>query len=203
MIKTIIFDFGDVFINLDKEGAMANALELFEVEEFPEDLIAINALYEQGLLSTVEFIDFYRENFPKVSKQQIIESWNFIICDFPPKRLAFIEQLAKDKKYNLILLSNTNELHIECVKKHIPFFDTFKAAFNKFYLSYEIMLRKPNADIFEFVLNDNNLNAKDCLFIDDTKENTDTAAKLGINVWNNNPETEDIIDLFTIKSDLF
>ncbi|AUC81929.1 HAD family phosphatase [Lacinutrix sp. Bg11-31] len=203
MIKTIIFDFGDVFINLDKEGAMANALELFEMEELSEDLIAINALYEQGLLSTDEFIDFYRENFPKLSKQEIIEAWNFIICDFPPKRLAFIEQLAKDKKYNLILLSNTNDLHIECIKKHIPFYDDFKAAFNKFYLSHEIMLRKPNADIFEFVLKENKLKPEDCLFIDDTLENTETAAKLGINVWNNDPKTEDIVDLFTIKRNIF
>ena len=203
MIKTIIFDFGDVFINLDKEGAMTNALELFEMDELSEDLIAINALYEQGLLSTDEFIDFYRENFPKLSKQEIIEAWNFIICDFPPKRLAFIEQLAKDKKYNLILLSNTNELHIDCIKEHISFYDDFKAAFNKFYLSHEIMLRKPNADIFEFVLKENKLKPEDCLFIDDTLENTEAAAKLGINVWNNNPKTEDIVDLFTIKSDLF
>jgi len=74
MIKTIIFDFGDVFINLDKEGAMTNALEIFEMDELSEDLIAINALYEQGLLSTDEFIDFYRENFPKLSKQEIIEA---------------------------------------------------------------------------------------------------------------------------------
>ncbi|WP_055436495.1 HAD family hydrolase [Lacinutrix algicola] len=203
MIKTIIFDFGDVFINLDKEGAMTNALELFEMDELSEDLIAINALYEQGLLSTDEFIDFYRENFPKLSKQEIIEAWNFIICDFPPKRLAFIEQLAKDEKYNLILLSNTNELHIDCIKEHISFYDDFKAAFNKFYLSHEIMLRKPNADIFEFVLKENKLKAEDCLFIDDTLENTEAAAKLGINVWNNDPKEEDIVDLFTIKSDLF
>jgi len=129
MIKTIIFDFGDVFINLDKEGAMKNALELFEVEELPEDLIAINTLYEQGLLSTDEFLEFYIENFKNLSKKEIIEAWNYIICDFPPKRLAFIKQLANEKKYNLILLSNTNELHIECIKKHIPFYNDFKNAF--------------------------------------------------------------------------
>jgi len=203
MIKTIIFDFGDVFINLDKEGAMKNVLELFEMDELSEDLIAINTLYEQGLLSTDEFLEFYTENFPKLSKKEIIEAWNYIICDFPPKRLAFIEQLAKDKKYNLILLSNTNELHIECIKKHIPFYDDFKNTFNQFYLSHEIMMRKPNADIFEFVLKQNKLKAQECLFIDDTEENTIAASQLGINVWNNNPKTKDVVDLFTIKSDLF
>ena len=203
MIKTIIFDFGDVFINLDKAGAMANALELFEMETLSEDLIAINTLYEQGLLTTNEFIEFYTENFPKLSKKEIIESWNYILCDFPPKRFDFIKALAKDKTYNLILLSNTNELHIDCIKNQVSFFDDFKSCFNKFYLSHEIMLRKPNADIFEFVLSENKLKASDCLFIDDTKENTEAAAKLGIHVWNNDPKTEDIIDLLTIKSELF
>ena len=31
--KTIIFDFGDVFINLDKEGALKLALEKFEITD--------------------------------------------------------------------------------------------------------------------------------------------------------------------------
>lgn len=202
-IKTIIFDFGDVFINLDKEGALQNALELFEIDALSKDLIAINTLYEQGLLSTEEFLAFYTENFPKLSKKEIIEAWNYILCDFPTKRFDFIKQLAKDKKYNLILLSNTNELHIECIKKQVSFYKDFKSCFSKFYLSHKIMLRKPNVDIFEFVLNENNLKAKDCLFIDDTKENTETAAKLGIHVWNNDPKTEDVVDVFTIKNNLF
>ncbi|PKG52425.1 MULTISPECIES: HAD family hydrolase [Olleya] len=203
MIKTIIFDFGDVFINLDKEGAMTNALELFEIEELSEELIAFNSFYEQGLIDTDEFIDFYMDNFPKLSKKEITEAWNYIICDFPSSRLEFIQQLAKDKKYNLILLSNTNALHIECIQKHISFYDDFKNAFNKFYLSHEIQLRKPNADIFQFVLDQNKLKPEECLFIDDTKENTDAASTLGINVWNNDPKTQDIIDLFTIKKELF
>lgn len=203
MIKTLIFDFGDVFINLDKEGALANALELFKIDELPEELIAVNALYEQGFLSTEEFIDFYSSNFPELSKTDIIDAWNYIICDFPVRRLEFIQQLAQDKKYTLILLSNTNALHIECVQKHISFYDDFKACFNQFYLSHEIMMRKPDAAIFNFVLSKNKLKPEECLFIDDTIENIEAASALGITVWNNNPKTEDIIDLFTLKSDLF
>ena len=55
MIKTIIFDFGDVFINLDKEGALKLALEKFEIDSLDEELQSVNALYEQGLISTDEF----------------------------------------------------------------------------------------------------------------------------------------------------
>ncbi|WP_397362492.1 HAD family hydrolase [Olleya sp. R77988] len=203
MIKTIIFDFGDVFINLDKEGAMQNALEIFNIETLPEELTSYNALYEQGLISTDEFLDFYLQNFPELTELELIDTWNSIIKYFPKRRLEFIQQLAKDKKYTLILLSNTNELHIDHIKEYVSFYEDFKACFNKFYLSHEVMLRKPNTDIFQFVLDENKLNPEECLFIDDTTENTEAASKLGIHVWNNNPETEDIIDLFTIKKDLF
>lgn len=203
MIKTIIFDFGDVFINLDKEGALKLALEKFEITELDEELQSINALYEQGLISTDEFLDFYADNFPKLSKEELKSIWNFILRDFPEHRLQFIKQLAKDNNHQLILLSNTNELHIDYIKKNVSFYEEFKNCFDQFYLSHEINFRKPNADIFNFVLTENNLKAEECLFIDDTLENTQAAQQLGINVWNNNPTTEDIVDIFTIKKELF
>ena len=66
-----------------------------------------------------------------------------------------------------------------------------------------IQLRKPNANIYEFVLKQNDLKPQECLFIDDTKENTDAATKLDIHIWNIDETTEDIINLFTIKEELF
>lgn len=203
MIKTLIFDFGDVFINLDKAGALKNALERFKMETLSEELIAINTLYEQGLLSTEEFIEFYQDNFSYLTEKEIVEAWNYILKDFPKERLNFIQQLADEKKYQLILLSNTNELHINWIKENIDFYEDFKNCFNQFYLSHEIHLRKPNANIYKFVLEHNDLKPQECLFIDDTKENTDIAKKLDINIWNIDETSEDIINLFTIKEDLF
>jgi len=202
-IKTIIFDFGDVFINLDKAGALQNALNLFKLDELPEDLIAINTLYEQGLISSEEFIEFYTDNFPELSKKDIIDAWNYILNDFPEERLTFLQKLKKENKFQLILLSNTNKLHIDWIKEHVSFYEDFKACFDKFYLSHEINLRKPNTDIFEYVINENSLKAEECLFIDDTKDNTDTAASLGIHIWNIDETKENVIDLFSIKKDLF
>ena len=118
MIKNIVFDFGDVFINLDKAGALKNALERFKMETLSEELIAINTLYEQGLLSTEEFIEFYQDNFSYLTEKEIVEAWNYILKDFPKERLNFIQQLALEKKYRLILLSNTNELHINWIKEN-------------------------------------------------------------------------------------
>jgi glucose-1-phosphatase len=203
MIKTIIFDFGNVFINLDKETAQQNALQLFKTDSFSEDMITTNNLYVQGLITTSEMVKFYKKSFPNLLEEKIIETWNSVLKDFPFYRLEFIKTLSEEKNYKLVLLSNTNELHINWVKKHIPFYKNFKNCFDAFYLSHEIQLRKPNIEIFQFVLNTHHLIANECLFIDDTKEHINTALKLGINTWNLNPKTEDIVDLFKVKKELF
>ena len=71
MIKNIIFDFGDIFINLDKVGALTRALELFKVTELTPEMLQTNIDYEKGLISTEKFIDFYTTTFPHVSKKNI------------------------------------------------------------------------------------------------------------------------------------
>ena len=203
MIKTIIFDFGNVFINLDIEGAANHTYNKFKINALSEEMLAFNSFYEQGLISTEEFIEFYAENFPKIPKEELISIWNFMLKDFPKYRLEFLKQLKKDSKYKLILLSNTNELHINWVKKNISFYEAFKTSFDAFYLSHEINLRKPNSDIFDFVLKKNNLLANECLFIDDNKDNCSTAKLLGIETWHLNPATEDVSNLFKFKRSLF
>ncbi|MBV7270226.1 HAD-IA family hydrolase [Winogradskyella luteola] len=203
MIKTLIFDFGDVFINLDKEGAMQNALKLFGLEVFEADMIETNMQYEIGRISTEEFIKFYLSKFPNLSQTQIKNAWNYIVKDFPKHRLEFIKNLALNTDYKLILLSNTNDMHIDFIKTHVYFYNDFKQCFDKFYLSQEIHLRKPNKDIFEFILNENNLNPNECLFVDDTKENTDAAESMGFHVWDIDETQEDVANLFKIKTTLF
>ncbi|WP_434036568.1 HAD family hydrolase [Formosa sp. 4Alg 33] len=203
MIKTIIFDFGDVFINLDKVGALENALLNFKLDSIPEDLTHINSLYEMGLMDTSEFVEFYESSFPDVQSDKILEIWNSILKDFPHHRLEFLKALSESKKYKLILLSNTNDLHIEFVKSYVPFFNEFQSYFDVFYLSHEINLRKPNPDIYEYVLKQNNLVAAETLFVDDLTENTIAAEKLGIHTWNIDPAKEDVTTLFETKKELF
>jgi len=202
-IKTLIFDFGDVFINLDKPGAMQHALDLFNLKTFDTDMIETNMLYEVGKISTSEFIAFYKSKFPNVSETELINAWNCIIKDFPEHRLEFIKNLANQKEYKLILLSNTNDMHIDFIKKNVSFYEEFKACFDVFYLSQEIHYRKPNTAIFEFVLKENNINANECLFVDDTKDNTDTAANMGFHIWNIDETKEDVVTLFETKKELF
>lgn len=202
MIKTIIFDFGDIFINLDKPATFRE-LERHNIEKFTEEVRKKNIEYEKGMITSAQFVDSYISEYNHLKKEQVIHSWNAILMDFPIYRYHFIKKLSEEKNYQLILLSNTNEIHIDWVKENVPFFEEFKNCFDAFYLSYEINFRKPDAAIFEYVLEKHDLDPSECLFIDDTKENTEAAEALGIHTWNLEPTREDIIDLFTTKQDLF
>jgi len=202
MIKNIIFDFGDVFINLDKSATVQELSKLGNFSLTKETTTTFN-LYEVGKISTPDFITYLQSTVTKSSENEVINAWNAILLDFPSYRLDFIKQLSAEKKYNLILLSNTNELHINWIKENVHFYEEFKSCFDSFYLSHEIHLRKPNTDIFNFVLNNNKIKASETLFIDDTTANTESASRLGIHIWNNDPKTEDVTNLFTTKSDLF
>ena len=198
MIKNIIFDFGDIFINLDKP-AVFKALENVGYKEVTPELDDIFKAYEMGLMTSENFILKLNEIFPSATPKQLRDAWNSILLDFPENRLLFLEKLAAEKKYRLFLLSNTNEIHIDYVINTMgeAQFDRFKDCFEKFYLSHEINLRKPNKDIYEFVLNENNLIAEETFFVDDTQENTDASAALEIKSWNLLVGKEDIIQLKT------
>ncbi len=196
MIKNIIFDFGDVFINLDK-AVVFREMEQLNILHLLPQLDEVNKAFEIGAISSESFLEEMHRLLPQLSKEHIESTWNAMLLDLPEYRLEFLEDLARERNYRLFLLSNTNALHIPHFKKEMGEvrFNRFRNSFEQFYLSHEINLRKPNAEIYEFVLNENSLSASETLFIDDTAENTIAAAKLGIHTWNLKVGEEDIIQL--------
>ncbi|NER15655.1 HAD family hydrolase [Spongiivirga citrea] len=197
MIKNLLFDFGDIFINLDKSATL-NTMKQFGLHQVTPEMNEINNQYEKGEISSIEFIAFYKSLFPRASEKDLEGAWNDIILDFPEYRLSFIEELTSKEEFNLFLLSNTNELHIKKVKENMnnARYDRFKKCFQKFYLSHEIGMRKPDHEIYKYVLKENNLKAEETLFIDDTPENIIAASALNIQTWNLEPGVDDVVDLF-------
>jgi len=198
MLKNIIFDFGDVFINLDK-SAPERHFEKHHITQLDQQTLDKNKDYEQGLLSTEEFVKFYTNKYQNLSRDQFITAWNSMLLDLPNYRLDFLKELKESQKYKIFLLSNTNDLHINWVKDNITTYEAFKSYFDAFYLSHEINLRKPDEDIFQFVLNQNNLKAQDTLFIDDTQEHIESAKHLNLQTWHLQAGKEDVVDLFKQK----
>ncbi|MEO6173906.1 MAG: HAD family phosphatase [Flavobacterium circumlabens] len=195
MIDTIIFDFGDIFINLDKQATISGFRKL-GLKEWSTELDRLNLLFETGDISHDDFIEGFQKELPNASKEEILEAWNAVLADFPLYRLEFLQMLSK--KYRLFLLSNTDSIHIETFenKSGISFYSDFYQCFEKVYFSFEIGKRKPNADAFQYLINKHELSPKRTLFVDDKKENTDSAAALGFQVWNLQVGKEDVVDLF-------
>lgn len=196
MIKNIIFDFGGIFIDLDKE-IIIREMEKYGRPNLTPELIELSNAFEIGRISPKTFIEGLQSYFPNTTASEIIAIWNGMLLDFPDYRLKFIENLARENEYRLFLLSNTNALHIPQVIKIMgeSRFNRFKNCFERFYLSHEIHLRKPNADSYEFVLEKNKLDPSQTLFIDDTLINTESASRLGVKTWNLIVGQEDIVQL--------
>ncbi len=198
MIEAIIFDFGDIFINLNKD-AMKNAFNSLGLKEWNDEMKELNLAFEVGKISEEKFLTGLQKHIPNASPETIKENWNTILMDFPLYRLEFLQLLTR--KYKLFLLTNTDEIHISRFehKVGISFFSDFYQCFEKVFYSYEMGKRKPDTSVFNHILNKYDLSPKRTLFIDDKKINTDAAASLGIQVWNLQVGQEDVVDLFSKK----
>jgi FMN phosphatase YigB (HAD superfamily) len=198
MIDTIIFDFGDIFINLDKQ-ATVDGLRNLGLSAWNDDLDRLNISFEKGEISRENFLLGIQKHIPNASIDEILAAWNAVLLDFPLYRLEFLQLLSQ--KYKLFLLSNTDSIHIEHFEQRdgATFFGDFYQCFEQVYFSYEIGMRKPDAETYLSILKRHELSPKRTLFVDDKKENTDAAKALGLHVWNLQVGEEDVIDLFNKK----
>ncbi len=198
MIDTIIFDFGDIFINLDKQATI-NGLEDLGLSSWNEDLDQLNISFEKGLISRDDFLLGIQKHIPNATIDDILMAWNAVLLDFPLYRLEFLQLLSK--KFRLFLLSNTDAIHINHFEQRegASFYGDFYQCFEKVYFSYEMGMRKPDAEIYTTLINRHELTPKRTLFVDDKKENTDAAKALGLHVWNLQVGKEDVIELLDKK----
>jgi len=185
MIKNIIFDLGGVILDVDYNRAV-EAFRDTGIEDFDslysqkkQDLLFDR--FEKGEISAGDFRNVIREMKSSLTDEQIDKAWNSLILETPPERMDFIRELSS--QYNLYLLSNTNEIHI---KAFTSYYDdkygkgTFRSLFKKVYLSSELGMRKPDRIIFDLVVNENNLDKNETLFIDDSQQHITGAESAGL-----------------------
>lgn len=195
MIDTIIFDFGDIFINLDKQATI-DALAKLGLNHWNENLNQLNLQFEKGEITEENFLLGIQKHIPNASIEDIASAWNAILLDFPLYRLEFLQKLSK--QYRLFLLSNTDAIHIATFEREngASFYSDFYHCFEKVYFSFEMGMRKPDPESFNLLLANHNLSPKHTLFVDDKKENTDAAFALGLHIWNLQVGQEDVTNLF-------
>lgn len=194
-IKNLIIDFGGVIINLTRNRCIEAFARLgVDVHEQLGSLYHQKDLFMQlelGELSRAQFRDGIRKRSSRIlSDQEIDEAWIAMLDDVPDYKLDLLLDLRK--QYNSLLLSNTNIIHWEWSLAHIFNYKGHKADdfFRRIYLSYEIHLIKPNADIFEYVLKDAQILPGETLFIDDSLVNCKAAEALGIRAYMPEPRED-------------
>jgi putative hydrolase of the HAD superfamily len=180
MIKTIIFDFGNVIGFFSHRlassrlayfaGVPAETMHSFLFKGGIEDDI------DSGNVSVADLLQKIRERFQIRCKDEFLE---LALADmFWPNR-PVCELIPRLKnRYRLLLGSNTNELHTRRFKQQ--FADTL-SHFDDLVLSFEIRVCKPDAKFFEHCQSLSHAEPAGCLFIDDMPANIASAQAFG---WN-------------------
>jgi len=188
-IKNIIFDFGGVILDIDPELTFNEFVNLgFKNPETllkPEFMEDIAAKFERGILTPEVFRSKLREFLAvDATDQQIDDAWNALLFDIPGERIEVIKQVKKN--YTTLLLSNSNEIHYELFVRDLQLrfgYREFDDLFHKAYFSFDLHLSKPNPEVFEFVINQHELNPAETLFIDDREDNIEAAQKIGFRTY--------------------
>ena len=185
-IKTIIFDLGGVIIDLD-EAATTRAfadlsgmpvevlLSAFQQEAFFQD-------FEKGLINPLVFRDHIRQALNReLDDESIDTAWNAMLGAIKPARIALLDKLKS--VFQVMILSNTNAIHEEAfhrILKAVAGKDHLQHLVHKVYFSHEMGMRKPDAEIYQKVLNNHALNPAETLFLDDKLANLEGAQQCGI-----------------------
>jgi len=198
MINTIIFDFGDVFIDKDNETKMT-ALKALGLTEWNEGLEKLERKFETGKIKEEGFLKGLQQHIPNASLADIKAAWNKGIGEFPLFRLEFLQKLSQN--YRLFLLSNTDPIHMEKFEHEAgaSFFSDFYQCFEAIYFSHEIGSRKPDEKAFYFMINKHEIEPKRTLFVDDKEINIKAAEALDFHVWHLNAGKEDVVELLDKK----
>jgi glucose-1-phosphatase len=188
--STLIFDLGGVIINLNTQSTV-DAFIRHNAALSPEILNHPAAIdYETGTISDAQFREEVRALVAsQLSDDDIDLCWNAMILDIPAWRIDLLRRLRNN--HTLFLLSNTNAIHMRRVEQEVSQFGvtSLDELFDRAYYSHKMNKRKPNTDIYEQIIRENNLRPEKTLFIDDNPYNIAGAQKTGIHTIHlTNPE---------------
>ena len=197
--KAIIFDLGAVILNINYQNTIDEFTKLGvnNAATFYSKKVQTNLFnqIETGMISSNEFLKALQKETNNTNITQLEQAWNAMLLDLPEERLQLIKKLKSN--HTIFLLSNTNAIHINAFKKQLgdKKWLAFCKLFDKMYLSHEVGLRKPDIEIFEYILTEQKLIAEEVFFIDDSPQHIASAKKLGIHC-HHLLENEDVISLF-------
>jgi putative hydrolase of the HAD superfamily len=184
--KNLIFDIGDVIIDIDYKATVAEFQKLAVVDF--STIVSYSKqnpifdLFETGKISTQEFSGELKQFLrPGTTDEHILAAWNAILIDYPAYKIELLKELKN--QYRTFALSNINEIHVNTINqevKHRFGIDSFSTLFHYACYSNEVGYRKPDKEIYKLVLDRENLMPGETFFVDDKAENVEAAKELGI-----------------------
>ena len=187
--KNLIFDIGDVIIDIDFTVTVA-AFQKLAAVDFSEIISytrqhKIFDLLETGKITAQQFRDELKVFMkPDITDEEINAAWNTIIIGYPENKFRLLKELKS--RYKTFALSNTNEIHVDtfnqAVKTKFGVKD-FEEFFHHAYYSNQIGFRKPEKEIYKWILEKENLNPLETFFVDDNAANAEAAKEIGIQAY--------------------
>lgn len=180
-IKNIIFDIGNVLVRFDPLDYL--------IRTYGEDFETIKLLHrnvfsseewkmlDQGLITSEEAIDRIAIRIPghKHVVEEIMLHWETFLIDEITTSVYFLKKF-KEMGYKLYALSNYPERGYLYTENKFPFFELFDGKV----ISYAVKEVKPGRKIYEILLEKYDLKGEECIFIDDTLPNIETAREMGM-----------------------
>jgi HAD superfamily hydrolase (TIGR01509 family) len=185
-IDTIIFDLGQVIVDLDGQAVINefDRLSGGKTQDLKELMIGSDFFfdYETGKIDELEYVDQFNLAFnTNISHSEFKHAWNLMIKAIPANRIDFMEALKQN--FQVLVLSNTNSMHEDKFEQMMEdqFGFTMRSLAHTAYYSHDIQLRKPDLEIYNFVIEDQSINPARSLFLDDKPENILAAREVGLN----------------------
>lgn len=196
MIRNILFDLGNVLIDIDVRRTLRAYQTLLGVEEergrgvgatviTAGDLIGAGesewvAKYQVGAISTEEFVDAVLPACkPGTTRQDVIDAWMAMLIGIPEERRQKLVELH-EQGYKLYVLSNINELHAEWTRKQLE-----GIPFEAVFFSNEIRMAKPDVRCYEMVMKETGIKPEETLYIDDLPANIEAGERVGFQCFLN------------------
>lgn len=187
-IKNIIFDYGNVIFEIDFNKTQNALLQLGITESKAffdhKNHHQLFSDFETAAITPAQFRDGIRHAAQNngLTDEEIDAAWNSLLIGVPPGIHDVL--LRVKEKYRTFLLSNNNVTHykyiVDYLKREYDMNDN-NELFEKAYYSQDMLLRKPNVEIFEKVIRENDLNPAETLFIDDSPQHIEGAKLAGLN----------------------
>lgn len=174
MIRTILFDMGNVLINFSHDRMCDQLGRL--IQKTGKDVHAWlldsgrQWDYEKGLITPQRFHEMFQAWGEAAIDEAVLHRAGSDIFTFNPAILPVLKVL-KQGGYRLVLMSNTNEVHFHWVRREYPVLD----GFDDFVLSYEVGAMKPDPKIFEAAKAKIDCQPAECFYTDDIPEYIDAA----------------------------